>query len=301
MVVLAKDIGRFLQTEVRGNQDLEVLRPRSLDHLMEKGSLIFVNRFSDELLDRLNQAAHGLVLAHPHHADRLTCTHILIGNPRLAFAQVVQEFFVPKAAPGIASTARLANDVVLGKQVSIGEFCVIGDDVRIGNHTTIAHHVVVRSGTRIGSHCIIKSHTVIGEDGFGFDFDAAGRPIRVPHVGIVEIGDHVEIGAHNSIARATLDRTIIEDFVKTDDQVHISHNVRIGANTLVIAGAEISGSTVIGKGVWIGPNAAIIDKVHIGDSALVGIGSVVTKDVPQNSVVAGNPAVRIRSRFAAAS
>jgi UDP-3-O-[3-hydroxymyristoyl] glucosamine N-acyltransferase len=301
MDVLACDIARFLGVKVQGNEAAEVSRPRSLDHMKEPGALIFVNRFSHDLAQRLNQDAAGLVLALPEYSGQLQCVHILIGNPRLAFAQVMQEFFVPKPEPGVAATTKLGRNTHLGRHVSIGEYCVIGDDVCIGDNTVIAHHVVIRSGTRIGTHCIVKSHTVIGEDGFGFDFDAEGTPIRVPHIGIVQIGNHVEIGAHNTIAKATLDRTILEDYVKTDDQVHISHNVKIGARTLVIAGAEVSGSSIIGKGAWIGPNAAIIDKVKVGDGAMVGIGAVVTKDVGENVIVAGNPAVRLRERFAKAS
>jgi UDP-3-O-[3-hydroxymyristoyl] glucosamine N-acyltransferase len=84
--------------------------------------------------------------------------------------------------------------------------------------------------------------------------------------------------------------------VKIDDHVFIAHNVEVGENTLIIACAEISGSVTIGRGVWIGPNASIRDKVTIGDKALVGLGAVVTKNVVDNAVVAGNPAKFIRNR-----
>jgi UDP-3-O-[3-hydroxymyristoyl] glucosamine N-acyltransferase len=298
MAIDASTIAWFLKVELRGS-DLSIRKPASLDQLGGEGLLVFVNRFSNETSNALNLQQNLLVLAHPDYDGHLSCSHVLVANPRLAFARVLQEFFSPRPAATIAATAQIAANAVLGQDVAIGEYTVVGDNVTIGPRTRIANHVVIASGTIIGADCTIKSHSVIGEEGFGFDFDEEGRPVRVPHVGIVEIGDHVEIGALNSIARATLDRTVLGNYVKTDDQVHIAHNARIGDNTLVIAGAAISGSTFIGKGAWIGPNAAVIDKVKVGDRTLIGIGAVVTKECPANSVMAGNPAVRLRERYPA--
>lgn len=89
----------------------------------------------------------------------------------------------------------------------------------------------------------------------------------------------MEIGAKNTIARATLGTTIIEDNVKKDDQVQIAHNCVTGKNTIIAACAEISGPLVIGKNFWIGPNWSIIQKVKIGNIVPVGIGSVITEDI----------------------
>ena len=63
-------------------------------------------------------------------------------------------------------------------------------------------------------------------------------PIRLPHLGRVVIGNNVEIGALNTIARGTLDDTYIGDNVKTDDHVHIAHNVYVGKNTIITACSE---------------------------------------------------------------
>ena len=67
----------------------------------------------------------------------------------------------------------------------------------------------------------------------------------------------------------------------------------------MIAGAEISGSVVIGRDVWISPEVAVINKVSIGDGALVDIGAVVVRDVEPNTVVAGVPAKRMGDRTVA--
>lgn len=132
--------------------------------------------------------------------------------------------------------------------------------------------------------------TVIGQQGFGLEPDESGRYQRIPHIGGVRIGDDVEIGALVAIARGTVDDTVIEDGVRIDDHVFLAHNVRVGEGSLLIAGAQVSGSATIGRGCWIGPQACIRDHVTIGDGAQIGIGAVVVRDVPPGIVVAGNPA-----------
>jgi UDP-3-O-[3-hydroxymyristoyl] glucosamine N-acyltransferase len=260
-------------------------------------SLLFLKRLDADLVDRINALQDVLVLVPPECTDFIKVPHIVVENPRLTFARVVAWHFAARRAPGIASTAKIAGSAELGKGVSVGEFCVIGDDVFLGDDTEISHNVVIGDGCRIGQNCLIKSGTVIGQKGFGFEPDEDGRPVTIPHLGKVILGDYVEIGALNTVARGTMDDTIVSDWVKTDDHVHIAHNVHIGENTLVTACSEISGSVTIGRNVWLGPNCCIMNGIEIGDGALIGLGSVVTSSVEPNNVVAGNPARFIRKRF----
>ncbi len=254
------------------------------------GSLVFAGSFSDALLAVLASSPETLVLAAPEYEGKLPGPHIITPTPRLDYARVVQRFLAPPRALGVAPTAVVAATARLGKNVTVGHFSVIGERVEIGDDTEIRHHVVIADNCRIGRDCLIKSHTVIGEEGFGFDFDETGTPIRLPHLGHVLIGDGVEIGAANVIARGTMAPTVIGDYVKTDDCVFIAHNCTVGEKTVITAGVEISGSVHIGKKVWIGPQSCVINKVSIGDGAFVGIGAVITKPVEPGVVVAGNPA-----------
>ena len=112
----------------------------------------------------------------------------------------------------------------------------------------------------------------------------------MPHNGGVSIGEFVDIGSNCTVDQGTFSPTIIENFVKIDNGVHIAHNVQIGTRTLITAHVEISGSVQIGDDVWIGPNASIRDHIKVGSGVFIGIGSVVTKDVTGETVVFGSPA-----------
>ena len=155
---------------------------------------------------------------------------------------------------------------------------------------------MISAGATIGKNCLIKSHAVMGEEGFGFELDDDGTPVRIPHLGSVVLGDEVEVGVGSIIARGTIDPTRIGDRVKIDDAVFLAHNVNIGADTLVIANAEVSGSVTIGAKCWIGPSVSILNGITIGEGSLIGLGAVVTKPVPPNVVVVGNPGRVLRPR-----
>ena len=89
--------------------------------------------------------------------------------------------------------------------------------------------------------------------------------------------------------------TIIHEGCKIDNLVHIAHNVKIGKQSLIIANAMIAGSTIIGEYSWIAPSASIINGVSIGNHTTIGMGSVVTKHVPDNETWVGSPAQPIKS------
>ena len=246
------------------------------------------------MLSILSEQENITAIVTPEYHGNLSCSYVISDNPRLDFAQILQEFFAPEAISGIAETARIGRNVSLGKDVTIGEYSVIGNDVVIGDGTEVRHHVVIGDNTVIGRDCLIKSNTVIGEEGFGFERDEQGVSIRIPHLGKVIIGDNVEIGALNTVMRGTIDDTFIEDNVKTDDHVHIGHNVQVGKGCLITACAEISGSARIGDKTWLGPNSSIMNGITIGSNCFIGLGTVVTKSLSDNVVAAGCPARILR-------
>lgn len=182
----------------------------------------------------------------------------------------------------------------IDQTASIGRNVVIEDGCIIGANSIIEHNVVLHAGTRIGANSRIRSSSSIGGDGFGFERLSNGNPIRFPHLGGVLIGDNVEVGACTTIARGTLSDTIIEDYVKVDNLVHIAHNCLIKKGAFIIACAELSGGVIVGENAWVAPNSCTHQKISIGAESIIGLGSVVTKDVPSRTVFAGNPAKKLR-------
>ena len=201
------------------------------------------------------------------------CDHIstiVVDDPKLSFVKILDEFYPNNATDSLSNVHKISDEALIGRNVKIGNYSTIMNDVEIGQNTQIGNNVIIHSGTQIGSNCIISCNTVIGHCGFGFAFDN-GIPKRFKHIGNTKIGNYVEIGSNCTIARAALDSTIIHDHVKIDDHVHIAHNCKVGDNTIITAGAILSGSVEVEPDCWIGPNATIIQKSKIGKSSLIGI------------------------------
>jgi UDP-3-O-[3-hydroxymyristoyl] glucosamine N-acyltransferase len=291
----AKEIADFLKKEL-GDVHTEIHGVSSIDNL-KPNTVIFVREYSDTKASKLNAFQNILAIVTEEYRSALSSPFVVSDNPKLDFSRVVAAFFLKKKISGIASSSSIGKNAVLGSNICIGENCVIGTNVQIGSDTIVFNGVVIADNSIIGSNVLIKSNAVIGEEGFGFAFDSAMNPFRVPHLGAVIIGDNVEIGCFTTVCKGTIDNTVIENYVKIDDHVHIAHNVTIGEKTIITACAEISGSTRIGKGVWISPNASIIDQIIVEDFALIGIGAVVISNVPANAVYVGNPAKYKRERY----
>lgn len=287
-VVKVSDIANFLNTSFIG-ENLELFGVSALSDLKEK-----TLSFSKKNYENINQECLLLVPLN-FNSEGSKISFIRVENPRLAFAKVLKRFFLKKRRTFISKYATIGVSCSIPESVTIGSNTTIGDNVTIGKHTVINHNVVIFDNTIIGDNCYVKSGTVIGEDGFGFDFEKNGLPVRIPHIGNVIIGNNVEVGAKNTIARATLGSTIIENGVKIDDQVHIAHNCKIGENSIITACVEISGSVSIGKNCWIAPNCSIIQKVKIGDNVTIGIGAVITKNIEDNKKIMGFESLDLRS------
>jgi len=287
--IFAKEIADFLKKELHG-VDILIKEARAINDY-EDNSVSFLSSYTNEKTFKVN----GLLIISSNLVvpDQIETKYIISEHPRLDFAKILHEFFNNRILHDLRNHSYISQSAKLAHNVVVGSNCFIGDNVTIGADTIVNHNIVISDGTTIGKNCYLKSGSVIGEDGFGFDFDEKRVPVRIPHIGRVVIHDNVEIGANNTVVRATLGETIIGENTKTDDHVHIAHNCNIGKNCIITASAELSGSVKVGQEVWIGPNASIMNNITLGDYAMIGLGSVVTKSIPNFSLYAGSPAKQL--------
>lgn len=257
-------------------------------------------------LKRLHDTKAGAVFVPPDFTEAGDFSLIRVRNPQIAFSIILRVFYPSKAHwSGISREAFIGQNVTIGKDSVIAPFVVIQDDVTIGERVVLHPHVVLGKGVligndtevfpnvtitaaRIGNRVTVNAGTVIGSDGFGFTPDN-GTYHKIPHLGIVQIDDDVEIGAGNTIDRATFGKTWIKNGVKTDNLVHIAHNVIIGENTILVAQVGISGSTTIGSQSVLAGQAGVSGHLSIGDHVTIGPQSGIASSIPDGSVVSGSP------------
>jgi UDP-3-O-[3-hydroxymyristoyl] glucosamine N-acyltransferase len=198
----------------------------------------------------------------------------------------------------LGAFAYIGDKVYIGNNVKIYPGAFIGDGVTIGDNTVIHAGVKVYEGCRIGQGCVIHAGVVVGGDGFGFAPLADGSYKKVPQLGIVEIGDDVEIGANTVIDRATLGATVIRKGVKLDNLIHIAHNVEVGENTVMAAQTGISGSTKLGRNVMVGGQVGIVGHIKIADGVKINAQSGVSKSIEEKGkAVTGSPATEFRDHY----
>lgn len=228
--------------------------------------------------------------------------HLVIpcDNPRLEYARFFQIHHI-KNLPKNESVREvngsyISDKAFLGEHVTIMQGAYIGSEVCIGNHTYIGYGVCLLGKVSVGSQVVIRENSVIGADGLSMEREVDGKMIPIPQFGGVCIQDGVQIGANVTVARGSIDDTIIGKGTMIDNHCFISHNVKIGENVAIVGESILFGSSEVGNNSFISGNVAVRDGKKIGKNTLIGMGSVVVKDVSDHSIMKGNPAVCIKKR-----
>jgi UDP-3-O-[3-hydroxymyristoyl] glucosamine N-acyltransferase len=190
------------------------------------------------------------------------------------------------------------NKVLIGKKVKIGKNSIIGSNTIIESNVIIGENCIVGNGvilknTLIGNRVVLQDNCKIGQKGFGF-IPLKNKNFKFPHIGKVIIEDDVEIASGCTIDRGSIDDTSIGKNTYIDNQVHIAHNVKIGSNCMIAGQVGFAGSSQIGNHVSIGGQAGISGHLSIGNKVKIGGGSGVVKDVEDNQIVMGYPALPLR-------
>lgn len=186
----------------------------------------------------------------------------------------------------------LERKSVVGENVVIHPTALVEDGVIIKNNVQIGPNAVIHTGSIIGNNVVINSGAIIGEEGFQVLYND-DVPYLVKHVGGVKIHDNVSIGANTCIAKSLFDGyTEIGASTKIDNLVSIAHNCKIGENCVLTSGVIMTGSSLLDNGVWLAPNAVVLNKLTVGKDSLIGALSLVTKNVEKYTKAFGLPAIK---------
>ncbi len=194
----------------------------------------------------------------------------------------------------IAQSAIIYPNVKLGKNVIVEDFCIIGCPARgetaenpsetvIGDNSYIRSHSVIYSGNQIGSGFQTGNKVNIREK------NIIGNNVSIGTLSVVE--HHVEI--EDGVRIHT--QAFVPEYSTLKKECWIGPNVVL-TNALYPTSPDVKDSLkgpVVHEKAIVGANSTVLPGVVIGPHALIGAGSVVTKDVPEAIVVAGNPAKEI--------
>ena len=184
----------------------------------------------------------------------------------------------------IHPSAQVDPGARIGARVQVGAFSIIGPDVDIGDGTTIGPHCVIEGPTRIGADNRIYSHAALGTD--PQDKKYAGERAELV------IGDRNTIREFTTFSRGTGDGggvTRVGDDNWIMAYVHIAHDCQVGNHATMANNATLAGHVQLGDHVTVGGLTGILQRMRIGDHAMIGFASHVNKDVPPFLVVDGNP------------
>lgn len=283
--------------------DFEILGATYIES-PKSNCILFVGKKIASHIVHLEQAYQCLVFVEegveiPDHFGKDNCIKFS-PNPSRDYAMAARMIWEERQDSNKYRTHNLAKDgywygenVQIGKDVLIQPGAFIDHDVIIGDGTSILSGARISNST-LGSGCIIKQNAVVGGYGFTIANDDSGNRMRIPSLGKVCIGDSVEIGSFSTVCCGTGNDTILGNYVKIDDHVHIGHDIKIESNVEIAAGSIIGGYCLIKENCFIGLNATTKNRIVIGKNTVIGMGSVVTQNVDDNLTVFGNPARIIR-------
>ena len=275
-----------------------------------KKDLTFFHSSNYSSLASSTKASYCLTLNNLSHHLPKSCKKIIVDNVLLNIANITKEFYPNSITDDFDNSVKEISQTTFKKKCKYGKNVLIGKNVKIGKNCLIGHNTIIEKNVNIGSNCSIGSNViirntiikdnvcildgcVIGKKGFGF-FPNKKKNFRYPHIGIVIINNNSEIGCGSTIDRGSLSNTVIGKNVFLDNQIHVAHNNKIGNNCIIAGQVGIAGSSSLGDNVMIGGQAGISGHLKIGNNVKLGGGSGIVKDIEDNQIVMGYPAVPLR-------
>ena len=296
----------FLKFKIKNNFNIGDIKPL---HKAKKNDLSFFDSIKYKDYALKTKASACITNSNLEKFLPKTTEKIVVKNVLFVLAQTLKTLYPNADIDYIDKTLKSVNkklykNVIFGNNVLIGKKVKIGTNTQVGSNTIIEHNVRIGKNCVIGSGVILKNSIIgddvviqdnckIGQKGFGF-IPIKDKNLKFPHIGKVLINNKVEISSGCTIDRGSVDDTIIGENTYLDNQVHIAHNVQIGSNCMIAGQVGFAGSSEIGNNVQIGGQAGISGHLKIGNNVKIGGGSGVVKNIKDNEIVMGYPAIPLK-------
>lgn len=188
--------------------------------------------------------------------------------------------------PDIHPTAIVPSSAKIGSGVHIGPYSILEEDVEIGDGTFIDHHVTIRNGSRLGKGNRIYPYATIGGDPQDLTFDRSLVTLTV-------LGDDNVVREGCNIHRATKTDhpTQIGNRNYFMGNTHLAHDCVVGDRNVLTQGCVVGGHSFVGNNAFISGLVAVHQFCRVGDFAIVGGCSKITRDVIPYTMADGQPAL----------
>lgn len=197
----------------------------------------------------------------------------------------------------LAADVRVGAGAVVKAGAHLGAGCILHAQTFVGQGAHLGERVQMHPGARVlwgcilGDDCILHPGATVGADGFGYAEDEDGSRVPIPQMGIVVLGDRVDLGAHSVVDRATFGKTQVGSGTKIDNLVQVAHNVILGKDCVLVSQSGLAGSAQIGDRVIFGAQSGSVGHVRVAsDIHIAGRGAVV-RDLSDAGVYGGLPAI----------
>ena len=188
---------------------------------------------------------------------------------------------------GIHPTAIVATSAVIGEEVDVGPYCVVGEHVRLGDRTRLVAHVVIDGDTWVGEDCELFPSCSSGTTPQDKRLKATSQPPRLRIGNGNRIREHVTIHGGTPFGGGTTT-------VGNDNMIlvgaHIGHDSTVGSKVVFTNGAMAAGHTEIGDRAILGAMVGIHQFARVGKLAMIGAGAMVSHDAPPFAMIQGDRA-----------
>lgn len=233
----------------------------------------------DDVLLETNEYKGSLFIVKSKKREKKDCTFLEVRcSPQILYYEILNFYFRDSSSGEICNSAIINEKAVIGKNVQIDSFVVIGE-CKIGDDTIIKSHSIINNNCTIGEKVIIEPNCTIGARGMAWIWNRNGKKVTQPQLGGVSISNNCIIGANSVIVRGSLnENTTIGENTIMAPGARLGHGCQIGKNVHLANNVVTGGNSVIKDNCFLGSSVTLRPKVRLHKNTTVGAGALVIKD-----------------------